>query len=153
MRNSVFETLLGAAVILVAGAFLMFSLSSAPSGGGGESYLVKARFNSVVGIDRGSDVRMAGIKVGRVVDLNFDTERYEAVLTLSIDNAIELPDDSDAKVTSDGLLGGAFLAVEPGGGFDVIAQDGSGEILYTRGSVDLLTLFASFASSGGSGEE
>ena len=49
------------------------------------------------------------------------------------------------------LLGGAYVALEPGGSFDNIPQDGSGEIQYTRGSVDLLTLFASFASGGGNG--
>ena len=62
---------------------------------------------------------------------------------------VTLPDDSDARVVSDGLLGRAYIAIEPGGSFDNIPTDGSGEIIYTRGAVDLLTLFASFAQGGG----
>ncbi|OZB15199.1 MAG: hypothetical protein B7X53_12085, partial [Hyphomonas sp. 34-62-18] len=69
----------------------------------------------------------------------------------SLDSKWELPDDTDARISTDGLLGGAYIALEPGAGFDVIPQDGTGEIQYTRGSVDLLTLFASFASGGGGG--
>ena len=80
--------------------------------------------------------------------------RAEAVLRLAVDAGLELPDDTDARISTDGLLGGAYIALEPGGGFDVIAQDGTGEIVYTRGSVDLLTLVGSFASSlGDDGEE
>ena len=63
------------------------------------------------------------------------------------------PDDTDARITADGLLGGSYIALEPGGGFDLIAQDGTGEILFTRGSVDLLTLVGSFASSLNDGED
>jgi phospholipid/cholesterol/gamma-HCH transport system substrate-binding protein len=87
-----------------------------------------------------------------VKSIEGDPQRFEALLTLSLDNKWELPDDTDARISTDGLLGGAYIALEPGGGFDTIAQDGTGEILYTRGSVDLLTLFASFASGGGGGD-
>jgi len=78
--------------------------------------------------------------------------RAEAVLRLAVDSQLELPDDTDARISTDGLLGGSYIALEPGGGFDVIAQDGTGEIIYTRGSVDLLTLVGSFASSLGGGD-
>jgi len=70
---------------------------------------------------------------------------------MSLDEKWALPEDTDARVSTDGLLGGAYVALEPGGSFDNIPQDGSGEIKYTRGSVDLLTLFASFASGSGDG--
>ncbi len=152
MRDSLFETFLGAIVVIAAAVFLWFALSQTESGASGDTYELTARFNSVTGVARGTDVRLAGVKVGSVTDINIDPERYEAVVTLSMDEGIALPDDSDAKVSSDGLLGGSYVAVEPGGSFEMIPTDGTGEIIYTRGSVDLLTLFASFASGSGGSE-
>lgn len=150
MRESVFETLVGGLVVAVAGLFLWFALAvGGDSQGKGDQYEVLARFNNVSGISRGSDVRIAGVKAGVVKSIEGDPQRFEALLTLSLDKKWELPDDTDARISTDGLLGGSYIALEPGGGFDTIAQDGSGEIRYTRGSVDLLTLFASFAGGGG----
>ncbi|MEQ9435886.1 MlaD family protein [Hyphomonas sp.] len=150
MRESVFETLVGGLVILVAGIFLWFALAVGGDGEvKGDQYSVLARFNNVSGISRGSDVRIAGVKAGVVKSIEGDPDRFEAMLTLSLDKKWELPDDTDARISTDGLLGGSYIALEPGGGFDTIAQDGTGEIMYTRGSVDLLTLFASFAGGGG----
>jgi phospholipid/cholesterol/gamma-HCH transport system substrate-binding protein len=153
MRESFFETLVGALVVAVAGFFLWFALArGGEASTGSKQYDVTARFNSVSGLARGSDVRIAGVKAGVVKAIDGDPERFESVVTLSLDSKWVLPDDTDARVSTDGLLGGAYIALEPGAGFDNIAQDGTGEIQYTRGSVDLLTLFASFAS-GGSGSE
>ncbi|MEO1475894.1 MAG: outer membrane lipid asymmetry maintenance protein MlaD [Pseudomonadota bacterium] len=148
MRESVFETIVGALVLVAAAAFMWFALDrGGDANTGGERYVVSAKFNNVSGINRGSDVRLAGLKVGVVEDMQLNAQTYEADVSLSIDGLVDLPDDSDARISSDGLLGGAYVALEPGGGFDLIAKDGSGEILYTRGSVDLLTLVGSFASS------
>ncbi|MGH1420920.1 MAG: outer membrane lipid asymmetry maintenance protein MlaD [Hyphomonas sp.] len=149
MRESLFETLVGAIVVCVAGAFLWFALDRGSDGQTTSGqYDLTARFNNVSGISRGSDVRIAGVKAGVVKAIDGDAERFEAVVVMSIDEKWALPDDSDARISTDGLLGGSYVAIEPGGGFDTLAQDGSGELQYTRGSVDLLTLFASFASGG-----
>ncbi len=151
MREAVFETLIGFAVIVAAGLFFLFAMANGrESTSGTDTYDVTARFNNVTGLSRGSDVRLAGVKVGVVKAIEADFERAEAVLRLSVDASLELPDDTDARILTEGLLGGSFIALEPGGGYDLISQDGSGEILYTRGSVDLLTLVGSFASSLGS---
>mgnify|MGYP001826203428 CR=1 FL=1 len=148
MRESVFETLTGFCVLVLASVFVFYALGNGSDGlNRTDTYDVTARFNNIVGIDRGSDVRMAGVKIGIVKSIDVDFQRVEAVLRLSLDEAVELPDDTDARISSDGLLGGAYIALEPGGGFDMIAQDGTGEILYTRGSVDLMTLIGSFANS------
>jgi phospholipid/cholesterol/gamma-HCH transport system substrate-binding protein len=154
MRESFFETLIGALVVAVAAFFLWFALARGGEASTGSSqYDVTARFNSVSGLSRGSDVRIAGVKAGVVKAIEGDPERFEAVLTLSLDTKWVLPDDTDARVSTDGLLGGAYIALEPGAGFDNIPQDGTGQIQYTRGSVDLLTLFASFASGSGGDSE
>jgi phospholipid/cholesterol/gamma-HCH transport system substrate-binding protein len=154
MRESAFETVIGALVVGLAIAFLWYAQARggdtrARSG----SYDVTARFNNVSGIDRGADVRIAGVKAGVVKEVTGDPERFEAVVTLALDSKWKLPEDSDAKISNDGLLGGAHVALEPGGSDVLIAQDGSGEIQYTRGSVDILTLFAEFAGRGSDGEE
>ncbi len=154
MRESVFETLVGAIVVAVAAIFLWFALAR-----GGEAsasaaqYDVTARFNNVSGLSRGSDVRIAGVKAGIVKAIDGDTDRFEAVVTLALDSKWALPDDTDARISTDGLLGGAYIALEPGAGMETIAQDGTGIIEYTRGSVDLLTLFASFAAGSGSSDD
>ena len=150
MRESLFETLVGAAVVAVAAVFLWFAIArGGEASAGPDRYELTARFNNISGIDRGADVRIAGVKAGVVKSIDGDPKRFEAVLTMSLDKKWQLPDDTDARISTDGLLGGAYVALEPGGSFDNLPQDGSGEIQYTRGSVDLLTLFASFASGGG----
>jgi len=163
MRESIFETLIGAAVVVVAGVFLWFALArggeaaSAPSG----SVEIGARFSSVSGIDRGTDVRMAGVKVGTVRAIKLDVDRAEALVTMALSKDLfPLEDGASARIQAEGLLGGNYISLEPGPGFGEIepcgenqklfGDSGCGEILYTQGSVDLLTLFASFANGGGS---
>ncbi len=165
MRESIFETLIGAVVLAVAGVFLWFALArggesaSSPSG----SVEIGARFNSVSGIERGTDVRLAGVKVGTVRAIGLDMDRAEALVTMAVSkDLMPLDDGTSARIQAEGLLGGNYINLEPAAGFDVIepcpageelfGESGCGEILYTQGSVDLLTLFASFASGSGSDE-
>ena len=101
MRESFFETLIGAAVVAVAGIFLWFALArggeaaSAPSG----SVEIGARFSSVSGIDRGTDVRMAGVKVGTVRAIRLDVERAEALVTMALSkDIISMEDGASARI-------------------------------------------------------
>ena len=148
MRESIAETILGAIVVTIAGAFLFFALSGNDSGNGGERYTVAAFFDDVSGIERGTDVRMSGVKVGLVVGKGLEEDGRQARLDLAIDDRIAIPDDSLAKVVSDGLLGGAYIALERGNSENALPVDDSGEIRFTRGSVDLIDAFASFANVG-----
>ncbi|MEO1688138.1 MAG: MlaD family protein, partial [Pseudomonadota bacterium] len=79
--------------------------------------------------------------------LELDTERFRAVATLQISADVKLPDDSDAAIQSEGLLGGAYVALTPGGS-DLLLADGD-EILYTQGSVNLLDLVGAAISGRG----
>ena len=153
MREGTFETVVGAAVALVTGLFLWYMLAATDQGSGNDRYLLTARFNNIGGISTGSDVRLAGVKVGVVQSIEADFERAEAVVMLAVDQNLTLADDADARVTTDGLLGNAYISIEQGGGFDEIAKDGSGEIIYTRGSVDLLTLAAELMSGSDSSND
>jgi phospholipid/cholesterol/gamma-HCH transport system substrate-binding protein len=144
------ETILGAAVAAVAISFFVFAGAQAGQTGSSGGYDLTARFQRVDGVAVGSDVRVSGVKVGAVRSVSLDTDTYLARLTLSIENGVEVLDDSTARIASDGLLGGAYVAIEPAG-FEPLPP--GGEIPNTQGSVDLLTLFASFAQGQGSSSD
>lgn len=134
MRRNIIETVLGAVVLLVAGVFLAFAYNSAdlqPVAG----YKITARFNAVDGLTEGNDVRVGGVKIGSVVDQSIDLESYQAVVVMSIRPDIGLPEDSVAMVSSEGLLGGKYIRIDPGAS-DKHLVDGSA-LAETRGIVSL----------------
>jgi phospholipid/cholesterol/gamma-HCH transport system substrate-binding protein len=138
------ETLLGGVVAAIAVGFFAFAAGqSGQSASGG--YDLTARFQRVDGISVGSDVRVSGVKVGIVRAVALDPETYMARLTLAIEPDLRVLDDSTARIASDGLLGGAYVAIEPAG-LDPLAA--GSEIPNTQGAVDLLTLFGGFAGQG-----
>jgi len=150
MSGNVVETLIGAVVLLVAGFFLYFSYDKADVGAV-EGYSLIAKFDKVDGVKVGSDVMLAGIKVGTVTDESLDTKEYLAVLELSLASNIQLPDDSAIKIASDGLLGGKYLSIDPGGSEDFL--EAGDEIRYTQGAVDLTELIGKAIYSTGGGDK
>ncbi len=141
MGHNLIETLMGALVLAIAGAFLVFvyNATSLRAAGG---YELVARFDRVDGLARGADVKVSGIKVGTVVEQRLDTERFLAVVRMNIDSAIKLPTDTVAQVASEGLLGGSFVALVPGGEDKTIPP--GGEIKYTQAPVNLVQLLGKF---------
>ena len=163
MRESFVETLIGLAVVFVAGLFLWYALATGRDGGsasGLNEYGI--RFENAAGLAPGTDVRFAGTKVGTVRDVQPDFRMDQALVTIAIDKRLELDSDTSVRVQSESLLGGNYIALERGLGDDIITpcegdqtlfgDTGCGEILYAQGTVDLLTLFASFASGNGDSE-
>jgi phospholipid/cholesterol/gamma-HCH transport system substrate-binding protein len=136
------EIATGLAVIAAALAFLVFALrtTGASSLGSGNGYSVVAEFDNIEGINVGTDIRLAGIKIGKVVGQTLNAENYQARVEMSIDKSITLSEDTTAKITSEGLLGSKFIALEPGGG-EVKIGDG-GLISYTQGAVDIWSLIS-----------
>jgi len=149
MKDNLVETLVGAAVILVAALFVIYGYS-VTEGDSGEGYRLNAQFDRVDGLTIGSDVRMSGIKIGTVTGLKLDPESYYANAEFVIGGNIELPDDTSAKITSEGLLGGNYVSLSPGGSEDMLAEDD--ETLYTQGSVDLIGLVSQALFSAGDEE-
>ncbi len=141
MSSNLVESLIGAVVLLVAGWFLVFAYERTDMGAG-NGYTLTARFDRIDGIGVGSDVRMAGIKVGTVTDSRLDAQTFQAVVTLSLDEEVELPSDTAIAITAEGLLGGTYMNLLPGGMDDVL-QDGD-EISETQDAVDLLGLIGKF---------
>ncbi|MFL2796022.1 MAG: outer membrane lipid asymmetry maintenance protein MlaD [Paracoccaceae bacterium] len=145
MKENKLEVIIGAAVLTVALGFVVFlfqstGLSVSNSG----HYELKADFRSADGIHVGTDVRLAGVKVGTVSDLGLNAETYRAEAELAIKNKIDIPDDSALTVSSEGLLGGNFIEIIPGASYEYM-QPGD-EFLDTQGSVSLISLLLKFVS-------
>ena len=153
MKNSMVETLIGAIVVIIAGGFFLFAYNTSGEGRTKTGYRLLAEFDNAEGINVGTDVRMAGVKVGTVTGFSLNTENYQAQVTLQLDPALKLTDDATAKVTAEGLLGSKFISLEQGGS-DVVLADG-GLISNTQGAVDIWSLISQAMfdkTSGGSKE-
>lgn len=140
------ESAIGAAVLAAAAGFLWYTLSNASPSVGQGGYSLTARFGEVGGLATGADVRVSGVKVGTVSKIALDPKSFLAVTTLTLNGDVKLPADSTAKISSSSLLGGAMVAITPGGS----AQDlkPGGEIENTQGAVDLFNLIGQVVRGG-----
>ena len=136
-NNNTVETLIGAIVVAIAAAFLVFAYSTT-SAGSLSGYSLEARFASADGITTGTDVRLHGIKVGTVSGVDLDSKTYLAIVRLSIRRDVQIPDDSAIKVTSSSLLGSSYLSIQPGGSSKNLPP--GSQITNTQGSVDIMGL-------------
>ncbi|WP_376871984.1 outer membrane lipid asymmetry maintenance protein MlaD [Albirhodobacter sp. R86504] len=143
------EILTGALVLAIAVGFLGWSMQGRGAGSGG-SYELKASFRSVEGVTVGTDVRLAGVKVGTVTSLGLNPQTYFADATISVREGVVLPADSAALVSSEGLLGGNFIELQPGGSLENYAA--GDEIEDTQGSVSVISMMMKFVDGGGSSE-
>ncbi len=118
-RNAV-ETVMGAAVLLVAAIFVYFASNTAQIKAVA-GYEITARFFKVGGLTKGSDVRVSGIKVGTVLSNTLDPVTFDAVVTMSIRPDIQLPNDTTATISSSGMLGDKYVMLMPGEASDMLA--------------------------------
>ena len=137
MTGNVIETVMGAVVLVVAALFLFFAYSTSQVRAV-QGYQVIAQFDSVTGIRDGGDVRIAGVKVGSILEERLDPKTFLATVRLSIDPAYKLPDDTVAEIISAGLLGDRFMALVPGGSEQMIPP--GGRIKFTQSPVSLENL-------------
>lgn len=149
VRNHLLEALVGL-VVVIAAVLLIFSfLGRTASGAGSDAIEVIAYFPNVSGIDVGTDVRVAGLSIGEVTSVSLNPDDFQAEVRMAIDPGANLPNDSSAAITSEGLLGGSFIALLPGGSPDAFVQDDI--ILDTQGAIDMTGLIGSVINdSGGS---
>lgn len=139
MGRNVVETIVGALVLLVAGAFVVYAFAKSDARGP-SGYEIAARFGRVDGLKRGADVTLSGVKVGTVTGVELDRKTYQAVVRMVIGSGVELPADSNAKIVSELLLGGMVVVLEPGGDKKLIAN--GGEVEHTQDAVSLTELIA-----------
>lgn len=150
MSKNYVESAVGALVLLAAVGFFAFTYSKVEVGTV-QGYELNASFDRIDGLQVGSDVRLSGIKVGTVLAQEINFETYQAVVRFSVDKAVSLPTDTSASITSEGLLGGHYLSLGPGG-MEEYLTDGD-EIEFTEGSVDLFGLIGQAIYSTGNEDE
>ena len=140
------EVATGAVILAVALLFLGYAVLNSGRGTvNGDGIRLTARFDRIDGLSNGADVRIAGVRVGSVTDTRIDPETFSAELTMRVDRNLRLPDDTSAEITSEGLLGGRYVSLVPGGS-DKVLTDG-GRITQTQGSVSLESLLGRFIFS------
>ena len=149
LKNSAVETLIGAVVVLIAAGFFFFAYQTSGKGTAAGAYRLSAEFDNAEGVNVGTDVRVAGVKIGSVVGFTLNPENFQARVQMELDPTVKLTEDATAKVTSEGLLGSKFIALEQGGAETILAD--GGEISNTQGAVDIWSLIsqAMFENKGG----
>jgi len=144
MRRNVMETVMGAVVLAVAAYFLFFSYTSA-SLGTTRGYVLRAKFEQTGGLSIGSPVRISGIKVGTVTGQSLDPKTYLAQIELTVEPSVQLPLDTIAKIASESLLGGRYLALDPGGDEKMLKP--GDELRFTQSAMNLEDLIGRFMFS------
>jgi phospholipid/cholesterol/gamma-HCH transport system substrate-binding protein len=148
MSENRLEILTGAAVLVIAAGFLLFAGEGHSLRPAADSYTLHASFRSVEGVSVGTDVKLAGVKVGTITALTLNPKTFFADATLALRNDIELPDDSAILISSEGLLGGNFVELQPGGSLDNFAP--GDEIEDTQGAISMVSMMMKFVDGGSS---
>lgn len=147
MTTQVTETLVGGLVLAGALAFGYSAFQVAGLGdGGANQYDLSASFRSIEGVSVGTDVRLAGVKIGTVSSVSLNPETFRADTVVSLNAQTQVPDDSAIIISSEGLLGGNYVEIVPGG--SPFYLDAGDEILDTQGAVSLISLLLRFVSGG-----
>lgn len=136
------EVVTGAAVLAVALGFVFYATQGIDLSGQAGSYPLRASFRSVEGITVGSDVRLGGVKVGTITDLQLNPQTFFADARISMQDRVQLPTDSAILISSEGLLGGNYVEIIPGGAPENLAP--GDEIEDTQGAVSLISLLMAF---------
>jgi phospholipid/cholesterol/gamma-HCH transport system substrate-binding protein len=145
VQKNGFETLVGILVVAVVAGLAFFAFASREGGSIG-GYDLNASFSSADGIATGTDIFLHGVKIGTVSSIGLDPKSFLPVVRLSIRANVHVPGDSTIKITTPGLLGGSYLAIQPGGSDKMLA--GGATIRTIPGSSGLSGLIAHITNSG-----
>jgi len=143
MRRFNLEIAVG--IFLVVG-FLCFAYLSINLGKislfGSNSYTVEAKFGSIAGLKEGATVNIAGVQVGKVSGIRLNQKYYEAVVRMSIDKGVKIPEDSIAAIRTSGIIGDKYVSISPGGSMRNIKP--SGTITQTESAINLEELVSKY---------
>ena len=143
MKSHFFEFIVGLIVIFFAGWFVFSVVSKSDKlSRVGDTIEYLASFNDVSGISVGSDIKLAGVKIGKVLELNLDSINYTAEMVLGIDKNLKIPNDSEIIITSEGLLGSNYVSISPGGS-DIFLKPNE-KFSFTQSSLSLNNLLNKF---------
>ena len=143
MKSDIFEFIVGLGVIIIAGWFILSVVSKSDKLSNiSETTNYIASFNDVSGISVGSNIKLAGVTVGKVLELKLDEINYTAEMVLGINRKIKIPNDSEIIITSEGLLGGKYVSISPGG--SEIFLKANENFSFTQSSLSLNNLIQKF---------
>ena len=146
MKVNFLDAFLGIFVLLVTGLFLFYIYVTIDTKlFKNDGFQLRARFDNIDGIVAGSKVKMSGVNIGSVKSISLEQETFYALITMNFDKEFDFPDDTEASVQLEGLLGGSYISILPGGSDVTLLNDQ--EILYTQGSTSLLNLMLKFANT------
>jgi len=150
MRANMIEAVMGAIVLIIATFFLIFAYTSS-KGGVYSGYPLIAKFDRIDGLAIGNDVRISGVKVGSIINIEVDPKTFLAQVVMTVRNGLALPTDTAAEITSESLMGGKYIALIPGGEEKSLTP--GEEITYTQSSVSFENLLGKYLFSEKSNKE
>ena len=147
MNRSTIDLWVGVLVAmgLAALLFLALKVGNLASFSTSEVYQVQAKFANIGGLKVRAPVKSAGVVVGRVAEVRFDNESYEAVVTMNVEGRFQFPKDTAAKILTSGLLGEQYVGLEAGG--DAAMLKGGDRVKLTQSAVVLENLISQFMFS------
>ncbi|HVL34991.1 MAG TPA: outer membrane lipid asymmetry maintenance protein MlaD [Burkholderiales bacterium] len=147
MNRSTIDLWVGIFVVAGLGAllFLALKVGNLATFTGGQTYSVQARFANIGGLKVRAPVRSAGVLVGRVADIRFDTESYEAIVSMNLEQQFRFPRDTTAKILTSGILGEQYVGLEAGGD-EALLKEGD-RVRLTQSAVVLENLISQFLFS------
>ena len=149
MRTPRIEFAVGAFLLLALATLLVLAFASTNGrwGGTGDTYPIKARFTAIGALRPNAPVKIGGVAVGRVADIQLDPAKFDAVVTLAIEGKFkDLPADTSAGIFTNGLLGESYVGLAPGG--DPTPLKPGDELMLTQPAVDLIQLVGKYMFSG-----
>lgn len=146
MPRDLLETMAGGVVLAAAVAFLLYVNSGRDAISLDESYDLHAQFGRADGLAPGSEVRLAGVRIGAVRDVAIDYQSYRADVRMEIQGEARVPEDSAAQIRGEGLFGGSYVSVEPGASDEMLAA--GDRFAITVGAVDLIDLLGRAIAGG-----
>ncbi len=138
------EVVTGSVVLAAAVGFFLYAGQIVGFSGTGASNSYTASFRTADGISVGTDVRLGGVKVGAVTGISLNPETYRADTAFTVQSDVVLPDDTAIIISSEGLLGGSYVELLPGG--SPFNLEPGAEIEDTQGSVSLVQLLLKYVA-------
>ena len=149
IRGPRLEFSVGAFLLLSLASLLVLAVASTNQrwGGGGDDYRLIARFSQIGQLRKQAPVKIGGVVIGHVADIQLDPVKYDSVVTLALDGKFkDLPADTSAGILTSGLLGESYVGLQPGGDPEVLKS--GEELVFTTPAVDLIQLVGKYMFSG-----
>lgn len=151
MKQGAFETFLGIIILLGAATFLLYAYKISGVSDTGAHYKVTANFDNIEGINKGTDIKISGIKIGEVAEIFLEPDSYDATVILLLNKDVALPIDSRAQIVTSGLIGNKYIAIEPGTDEQYLKDND--KVIYTKSAMNIENLINklvySFTSNSG----